>query len=145
MATCIFFGHKNCYGLSREKLHETIERLILQGADIFYVGNQGLFDQIVCASLSTLQTKHPHIHFSIVLAYLPESAQETEGLTNTIYPEIEIGPPRFAISRRNRWMIGQADYCICYVTHRWGGAYQFAALAKKRGVEVINLAVTDIF
>ena len=43
------------------------------------------------------------------------------------------------IEKRNKWMIAQSDYCICYITHTWGGAYKFARQAKRKGLHVINL------
>ena len=35
---------------------------------------------------------------------------------------------KFAISRRNEWMVDQADVVVAYVTHGWGGA---AAVERK--------------
>ena len=49
-------------------------------------------------------------------------------------------PKRFAISWRNRWMLDRSDHVIAYVTRSWGGAAQFAELAKKRGKQVHALA-----
>ena len=45
----------------------------------------------------------------------------------------------FAIAKRNKWMLEQAEYCICYVNRTWGGAYRFASLASRRGLTVLNL------
>ena len=52
---------------------------------------------------------------------------------------IEAVHPRFAISWRNKWMIKQSDYVVTYITHPWGGAAQFAEMAKKQQKAVINL------
>ena len=49
-------------------------------------------------------------------------------------------PPRFAISRRNEWMLQRADMVVMYVTHSWGGAAQYAKKAGKQGKIVLNLA-----
>lgn len=58
----------------------------------------------------------------------------------TLLPDgIEVGPARFAIDRRNKWMVEQADYAITYVTHSWGGAAKFKELAEKKGKTVINI------
>lgn len=143
MSVCTFFGHSDCYGLDMGSLRRAIEDLILQGVDSFYVGNQGQFDAAVHSCLKALQIKYSHIRFSIVLAYLPTETEEYRELPDTMYPEIE-GYPKFAIERRNRWMIKQADYCLCYVNHSWGGAYKFACMAKRRGLPVINLGNVQI-
>ncbi|MEE1280074.1 MAG: hypothetical protein UHH95_04500 [Oscillospiraceae bacterium] len=43
--------------------------------------------------------------------------------TDTIYPDgLEGVPPNYAISRRNMWMIDNADYVVTYVKYIVGGA-----------------------
>ena len=143
MSACTFFGHKEVYGLNRERLLCTIEELIRQGIDTFYVGNQGQFDGIVYSCLKQLRKSYPHIYVCVVLAYLPTENRPGEDLADAMYPEIE-GPPRFAIARRNRWMIQESQYCVCFVDHTWGGAYQFAKLAKKQGLKLINIGTADV-
>ncbi len=137
--TCTFFGHSECYGLSREMLKAAIADLIQKGVDTFYVGNQGQFDQMVYGCLKRLQRVYSHIRVSIVLAYLPGKKQDGADMADTMYPEIE-GHPRFSIERRNKWMIDASDYCLCYIDHTWGGAYKFARMAKRRNLTVINLS-----
>lgn len=144
MLTCTFFGHRECYGLDDEVLQAAIEKLITtQGVDTFYVGNQGQFDAMVYRCLKQLQKRYPQIHIAVVLAYLPIGKREGEALADSMYPEIE-GHPRFAVERRNKWMIGESDYCVCYVNHTWGGAYKFAWQAKRHGLSIINLGKADL-
>ena len=143
MAACTFFGHRECFGLDGQVLLRAIENLIRQGVDTFYVGNQGQFDSIVYSCLKQLRKEHPHIRVCVVLAYLPTEKNEYDDMTDTMYPEIE-GHPKFAIERRNRWMIDYSDFLLCYINHTWGGAYKFAKLAKRRGKTVINLGNTEI-
>ena len=140
---CTFFGHSACYGLDAEVLRCAIKELIQQGVYEFLVGNQGQFDGMVRSCLKSLRVQYPNIRYSVVLAYLPDEKRNGEDLSDPIYPEIE-GHPKFAISRRNRWMIYAADYCLCYINHTWGGAYHFACMAKRRGLQVINLGSADI-
>lgn len=136
MAACVFFGHRECYHMDSSALAAAIKVLIGKGVDVFYVGNQGRFDGIVYSLLKQFRETYPHIRVCVVLAYLPE--KQGEELADTMYPEIE-GHPRFAIERRNRWMIDASDYCICYIDHTWGGAYKSVKLAQRRGKTVINL------
>ena len=143
MAACTFFGHRECYGLDRQVLQQTIEELITKGVDTFYVGNQGQFDSAVYICLKQLRKEHPHIRVCIVLAYLPTEKNEYDDIADTMYPEIE-GHPKFAIERRNRWMINHSDFFLCYINHTWGGAYKFARLAKQRGKTVVNLGSAEI-
>ncbi len=121
-----------------------IENLITEyGVNVFYVGNNGQFDDLVAEVLRKLKSRNPQISYSIVLAYLPEKKQKYNQLsyTETIYPEgLEYTPPRFAISKRNQWMVQQSDYVIAYVEHSFGGAAQFTEYARKKHKTVINLA-----
>ena len=143
MASCSFFGHRECLGLDRQVLLLSIEELIFKGVDTFYVGNQRQFDSAVYSCLKLLRKEYPHIHICIVLAYLPTENNEYDDMADTMYPEIE-GHPKFAIDRRNRWMIQASDYYICYINRTWGGAYKFANMAKRYGKTVINIGNAEI-
>lgn len=138
MSSCTFFGHRDCYRLDQKVLSKAILDLIARGVNVFFVGNQGRFDAMVYSCLKAIRKTYPDIRISVVLAYLPTKRTEGEDMTDTIYPEIE-GHPKFAIERRNRWMIDHSNYCLCYIDHTWGGAYKFAVRAKHYGLHIINL------
>ena len=146
--TCIFFGHKNIQGLDTGALQRAIEALIENNIDTFYVGHQGDFDRMVIACLEEISKRYPHVTYTVVLAQLPTQREEINRYRgHSLYPEgQEYAPPRFAVDRRNRWMIqkGLGGYCLCFVHHTWGGAYQFAELAKKKGLRVINLGTAKL-
>ena len=70
--TVCFFGHRNTPQDIIPVLHGVLIDLIEnQGADTFYVGNQGGFDSIVYSELKKLAEIYPHIDYSVVLAYMP--------------------------------------------------------------------------
>jgi len=144
MSSCTFFGHRIINKDIKDLLTRQIENLIAEyGVNVFYVGNNGQFDHLVAAVLRELKSRNLQISYSIVLAYLPEREKEYNQLsyTETIYPEgLEYTPPRFAISKRNQWMVQQSDYVIAYVEHSIGGAAQFTEYARKKHKTVINLA-----
>ena len=108
---CTFLGHRNTKEETREILNSTLVYLIEnKGVDTFYVGNQGGFDSMVRANLKQLKTEYPHIKYSVVLAYMPNKKNCYEDFTDTIYPfENEKIIPKFAISKRNIWMIDKSD------------------------------------
>ena len=142
MPSCTFFGHRDCPETIKPKLREALVNLITNhGVDMFYVGHQGQFDGMVFSCLQDLSKDHPEISHSVALAYLPTHKGEYDIYRgHSFYPEgLEIGPAKFAIERRNRWMIDASDCCLCYINHTWGGAYKFARMAKNRGLHVINL------
>ena len=100
---------------------------------MFYVGDNGRFDAQVRSVLSELG-----LRYGVVLAYLPKGAGA--GFDDTMFPEgLELVHPRYAIERRNLWMLERSDYVVTYVHHSWGGAAKFAALAERQGKRMIRL------
>lgn len=144
MAVCTFFGHKDTPETIAPVLQTVLIDLIEhEHVTLFYIGNHGTFDLLVKNQLNQLKKRYPTIQTVIVLAYLPinQSSKKAENDLETIYPEgMEHIHPKYAIIKRNRWMLDQSDYVITYVTHSWGGAAQFASLAQKKGKVVINLS-----
>ena len=138
---CTFFGHKDTPKEIEPILRSTLIDLIEnKNVNVFYIGNNGSYDTMVRCQLEDLSLTYP-ITYNVVLAYLPTKKSEYEDYTNTILPEgIETAPKRFAISYRNKWMVEQADIVITYVTHGFGGAAQFKALAERQGKTVIELS-----
>ena len=139
---CTFFGHRNVPSGVRVALEAVLIDLIEnKGADVFYVGNLGEYDRIVREVLRQLKGRYPHIRYAIVLAYMPTVRDAyLYKDTETLYPEgLERVPPKFAISKRNRWMVEQADMAITYVVNNYGGAAQFQGMARRKGKTVINL------
>ena len=140
---CTFFGHYDCPSSIKPKLREVLIDLIENHAvDMFYVGQQGAFDGIVRSVLKDLVSVYPHMRYAVVLDRIPQKRDEfdTRDYSDTMLPEgIEAVLPRFAISWRNKWMLRQSDYVVTYITHSWGGASQFAELAKKHRKAVIEI------
>ena len=139
--TVTFFGHKDTPKEIEPTLMSTLIDLIEnKNVTVFYVGNNGNFDTMVRCQLEDLSHTYP-ITYSVVLAYIPTKKSEYDDFTNTILPEgIETIPKRFAISYRNKWMIQQSDVVVTYVTHSFGGAWQFKVLAEKQGKMIIELS-----
>ena len=71
---------------------------------------------------------------------MPVKKDENSEYSDTIYPMgLENVHPRFAIERRNRWLVDNSDYVIAYVNRTYGGAAKFYELAVKRKKKTINL------
>ena len=130
--TCTFFGHRDAppsvLPVLRGVLLDLIER---QDVRRFYVGHQGSFDAMVRGLLSELAQTHG-IRYAVVLSCLP---QETDlpAHVPTLFPDgSETVPPRFAVDRRNHWMLEQSDIVVTYVQIPAGGAAKFKSLAEKK-------------
>lgn len=139
---CCFLGHRVVTEDINDRLKEEIEKLITnENVTTFYAGHQGAFDGMVLTALKQMKDKYPQIVYSVVLAYLPTSADSLLDEKNTLYPEgIESVPKRFAILWRNDWLISHSDYVICYITHITGGAAKYVAKAKNKGKYIINIS-----
>ena len=138
--SCTFFGHRDTPNGIRPQLKAALVDLIEnQGVTQFYVGNQGCFDSMAIGVLSELIEKYP-IRFFVVLAGLPEREDPYADRIPTIFPEgLETVPRRFAIDRRNRWMIEQSDSVVTYVRHPYGGAAKIRELARRKGRQLIEI------
>ena len=141
MLSCTFFGHRDApYDIEMPLRKILIDLITNQNVTMFYVGNQGAFDYIARMVLQSLQKEYTHIRSVVVLAYLPRDNQNEQNEVETLFPEgLELVPPKFAIDRRNKWMIAKADYVVTYV-NRLGGASRYKELADKQGKIVYNLA-----
>ncbi|MBQ8746337.1 MAG: hypothetical protein IJZ08_00525 [Clostridia bacterium] len=139
---CTFFGHRDTPDGVRDLLRDILVNLIEEGAETFYLGNQGRFDDMALGILKKLKVVYPHIRYAVVLAYMPESTRGFSAAnTETVYPDgLENTPPRYAIDKRNRWMLAQADTVVTYVTHDIGGAAKYKRIAERKRKRVINLA-----
>ncbi len=139
MDACTFIGHKDTPWEVKGKVSSQIETLITKfGVDTFYVGSHGNFDRIVYDSLCQLEKKY-EIKVCVVLSYLNRKP-EWYDLSKTVFPaRLDNVPPRYAINKRNQFMIEQSKYMICYVDNTQTNAYAFAEMANKKGLLVFNL------
>ena len=88
MATCTFFGHRECPESIKPQLKEVLIDLINNhNVDMFYVGNQGRFDAIVRSVLRELKKEYPQINYAVVLAYIPGKQNEYDNYSDTMLPE----------------------------------------------------------
>jgi uncharacterized phage-like protein YoqJ len=144
MSVVTFCGHGDFYGDEDVKrwLRETVETLILRGADDFLLGGYGGFDACAASVVWAFKKKYPTIRSTLVLPYLDRTVDASK-YDGTLYPPLENVPRRYAISRRNEYMVNEADIVVAYVTHGWGGAATTLAYAKRKKKEIINYAGTS--
>lgn len=145
-----FVGHsKISVSAELEKhLTHTILSLLPKHEKItFYCGGYGDFDTLCAHICHTIASSREFCEVLLVTPYITESQQKklkelqrSNLYDGTIYPPLENVPLRFAISRRNEWMILQSDLVIAFVSHSFGGAYKTLAFAHRKKKRVINLA-----
>lgn len=144
-----FVGHSSVFGDRDVKalVTEQIERIISKDESaVCFLGGYGQFDQICAYACKELKKNHPKVQTVLVTPYITLSEMEkikemiNEGMYDeVIYPPIENTPKRFAISKRNEWMIKSADIVIAYVKTSHGGAYKSLQIAKRQKKRIINI------
>lgn len=113
---------------------------------VCYLGGYGDFDLICASACRELKIEYDRIELVYVSPYMTQSEQAKikslldMGLYDaSVYPPLESVPPKFAISKRNEWMMTNADVVIAYVNHSSGGAYRSLKVAKAKGKIIVNL------
>lgn len=145
---CSFFGHKFMEGIANleQRTKEAIRKVILEeNITSFLVGRNGQFDRICADCVKDLKEEFPFIKIYLVYAYLKKETDEyerksiKETFDGTIYPPLENVPPKFAILKRNEWIVRESDFIVFYVDYKWGGSGKMLDYAKRKGKSYLNL------
>lgn len=138
--TATFIGHNECYGVDNAAVRSAIVALIEKGVSEFISGGMGGFDWICARAVYELKKEYPHIRNSLVIPYLTFTIRNKELFDDVIYPDgFEKYHFKAAIPKRNRYLIDNSAYAICYVKHSWGGAAKTYEMAKKQKLEIIDV------
>ena len=138
--TATFIGHKECHSVQAEEVRCEIEKLIASGVTDFLNGGMGGFDWMCARVVYNLKKIHPQIRNYLVIPYLTFNIAEPKYFDEIIYPEgFEKYYFKAAILARNRYLVDNSAYAICYVTHGWGGAAKTLERAQKKKLTIINL------
>ena len=145
--TITFCGHSNCLfsDEEKEKLKQLLIKEIRKNPTCkFYLGGYGDFDSLCLRTLRELKTDFPDIELLFITPYLDKNYSKLElakyYYDDVIFPPIENVPRKFAILKRNEWMVDSADLVIAYVKYSWGGAAKTVEYAKRKKVPIINIA-----
>lgn len=142
--TAVFIGHSECYGARAENVNAAIVELINKGVTVFMSGGQGGFDRRCAGCVHKLKKQYPHIVNCLVIPYLTFNIFDKDIFDEIIYPEgFEKYHFKAAIPARNKFMVDNAAFAICYVNHGWGGAAKTYERAVKKKLGIINLCALD--
>ena len=144
-----FFGHSNCLfndDIKKQLKNILLDEIIKNPISKFYLGGYGDFDGLCLRTLRELKHDFPTIEILFITPYLDKNYSKLElakyYYDDVIFPPIESVPRKFAILKRNEWMVEQADLVIAYVKYSWGGAAKTLEYAKRKKKAIINLAST---
>ncbi len=141
--TCTFFGHKQIHNSDEvcAKLYDTLTDLIKnRGIRKFLVGNNGAFDRTVLKVLRKISETYD-IDYTVVRSYINKKDEYDDVRPHeSVYPEVlEKTPLRFAIDKRNRFMINRSEIVLTYIENPFGGAAKYAEICEKCNMEIIRL------
>ena len=120
-------------------LAKIIDDLIEEGADEFLLGGYGEFDTMAAVAVRNAKKNHPSIRATLVIPYIDRD-YDPALYDGSLYPPLETVPRRYAISKRNEWMVANSDVIIACIQHNWGGAattLKYAEHKKKRIIYAI--------
>lgn len=139
MIVC-FCGHREVY--RREwvsaGLDKAIALLISEGASKFLLGGYGSFDALAARAVYRAKKDNPGLESILVIPY-PDRKYDADLYDRTLYPALEHVPRRYAISKRNEYMVDVSDVILAYVTHDWGGAAQTLDYARRKKKRIMML------
>ena len=140
--TATFIGHNECYGLDQTKLREEIRNLIVnEGVDTFLSGGMGGFDCCCARMVHSMRKEFPHIVSILVIPYLNFNVFDRSCFDHIEFPECVDGLfYKAAIVKRNRYLVDNSAFALCYVNRTYGGAYKTYYYAQKMNIKVIDLA-----
>lgn len=111
----------------------------------FYLGGYGDFDSFCLRSLRELKKEFQDIELIFITPYIDKNYSRLEfakyHYDDIIFPPLESVPRKFAILKRNEWMVEEADLVIAYVKYSWGGAAKTLEYANRKKKQIINLAI----
>ena len=111
---------------------------------VCYNGGYGNFDYFAAKCVQRKQEQYSNIRNCLVLPYIDQPFLERieifkNHFDETIYPLLESVPRKYAIIRRNEWMVDSADIVIAYVTYSWGGAARTLEYARRKKKNIIKI------
>ncbi len=140
--TVTFCGHSTIYSedldIVKQRLYEEIKQAILCGADEFLFGGYGEFDILCARAVKDFKKKYPNIKSVLVVPYIDREYNK-ELYDCLEYPPLENVCKKFAIIKRNEYMVQISDVVITYVRYNTGGAWKTYSFAVRQGKEIVNL------
>lgn len=136
-----FCGHRDilCDPDVIRKLRRAVKKCIKLGADEFLLGGYGGFDLVSAHVVKEFKEQYPYIRSVLVIPY-PDMEYRKDLYDCSEYPPLENVPKKFAITKRNEWMVDNSDVLIAYIEYTTGGALKTFEYAKRKKKPYVNLA-----
>lgn len=151
--TCCFTGHRDISYIEKivlkKKLKKVIDTLINQGIVYYKAGGALGFDTMAAQAVLKAREKNPAVKLILVLPCLNQ-AERWSKRDQEIYEEIKKQADEVIFTsqeytkgcmfKRNRHLVDNSSYCICYLKKDTGGTAYTVNYAKSKDLTIINLA-----
>ena len=126
-----------------------MEELINSGYCYFGSGGALGFDTLAALTVLELKKTYPHIKLILVLpcknqtkSWSKENSQVYEYIKSKCDRYIYISKEytKGCMHKRNRHLVDNSGFCVCYLTKDSGGTAYTVGYALRKGLEVINIA-----
>ncbi|MBQ3565911.1 MAG: DUF1273 family protein [Oscillospiraceae bacterium] len=151
--TCCFTGHRKIssekYQQIFNKTLQVTEGLIKKGFLYFLTGGALGFDTIAALVVLKLKEYYPHVKLFLILP----CTSQTNGWSEkniAIYEKIKLSADGFiytsenytrgCMQKRNRYLVDNSSFCICYLTENRGGTFYTREYAKNKNIEILNIS-----
>ncbi len=151
--SCCFTGHRELPAKDiaslREKLHRVISALVQKGYREFYTGGALGFDTVAAQCVLELKQENPEIRLHLIMP----CANQTRGWSSEgirLHGEIRAQADEVVclsenyysgcMQIRNRHLVEKCSVVVAYLTRTTGGSAYTVNYAKKKGLEIINIA-----
>lgn len=149
--TCCFTGHRNIYNIyeTLNNLENEIEKLILKDICYFGIGGALGFDTLAALTVIKLKFKYTNIRLILVLP-CKNQGKYWNKKDRILYSYIKLCADKIVyiskeyndkcMYKRNRYLINNSSYCICYLSKNKGGTFYTISYAKNKNIKIINIA-----
>ncbi len=150
--TCCFTGHRDIAEPERqavvERLPYVVRGFIGDGYTRFLCGGALGFDTLAAYAVLEARKANPAIQLVIVQPYADQDAEwsaaaqaEYRALLGTADEVVCLAPEYYegCMKARNAYLTDHADACVAYLKRPRSGTSQTVGMAKKRGLELLNI------
>ena len=114
-----FCGHSNCLfsdDIKEQLKNILVSEIIKNPTCKFYLGGYGDFDGLCLRTLKELKNDFPEIELIFITPYLDKNYSKLEfskyHYDDVVFPPLESVPRKFAILKRNEWMVDHSSRVI---------------------------------
>ena len=134
----------------KESLTSEIKRLIESGVVNFWAGGAVGFDMLAEETVLELKKEYPHISLRLALpcSFEDQSVKWNKKQRERYYEIFEQADEAQIVSakytpdcmfERNRRLVDNSQYLICYLRRKWGGTFYTVNYAEKQNTKIIRL------